>query len=106
MYRQAWEYSQRIDTMSKSCQHSEELFGRNFLAVRHKYVHLWMFHVLSNASQHPRLTLKCSEVILSGSTLCRKAEELMWKRAVYDVVQRCKQSRQVRPLAVLREASP
>ena len=38
---------------------------------------------------------KCVEVILSGPAYSRKGEELLWKRAMYDVVQRCKQSRQV-----------
>ena len=42
-----------------------------------------------------RLMEKCVEVILSGPAYSRKGEELLWKRAMYDVVQRCKQSRQV-----------
>ena len=42
-----------------------------------------------------RLMEKCLEVILSGAAYSKKGEELLWKRAVYDVVQRCKQSRQV-----------
>ena len=51
-----------------------------------------------------RLTQKCTEVILGGSTYFRKAEELLWKRAVYDVVQRCKQSRQVGTHLIFVEA--
>ena len=38
---------------------------------------------------------KCLKILLINSSYLNKAEELLWKRGFYDVVQRCKQHTEV-----------
>lgn len=42
-HRQAWEYSQRIETSSRTCHHTLELFSRTLQGLRNKYECPWKF---------------------------------------------------------------
>lgn len=56
---------------------------------------LFFSDVLVMACSPSRLHEKCTKILLMRSSYAYKAEELLWKRGFYDVVQRCKQQQEV-----------
>ena len=52
-------------------------------------------HTHTHTHTHCRLRDKCCQVLLLATSHCCKAEELLWKKAVYDLIQRCKLNKEV-----------
>jgi len=76
LFRHAWEYVQRIDQATRSCRSTADLFKPELQNLRRK------------------LREKCELILLLSCSYRRKTEELLWKKAFYEVVQRCKTHKQ------------
>jgi len=76
LFRHAWEYVQRIDQATRSCRSTADLFKPELQNLRRK------------------LREKCELILLLSCSYRRKTEELLWKKAFYEVVQRCKAHKQ------------